>query len=900
MTFFRVINSLWRRLNRRPAGEELDEEIQSHLQIEIDQNVEDGMTPEAARYAAQRKFGNAVLYKELAEDVWRFAWLDSLLRDIRYAIRAFRNAPGFALTVIGTLALGLGALAASYSVFNTMVLRPYAVRDPYSLYSFTSWESGRGESSSYHKYSFTWHEFLDFRQENPVFSEVVGHQNGLIPVAGKRANIQAVTGNYFATLGGRICKGRSLLDRDDESGRGVAVASYAAWKGRLGADSGIVGAKVRFGAEPVEIVGVACPEFTGPQIQKIDFWVSLPLSRELVGDVGVRGLGNLVGRPTDNPRLRIMGRLKPGLTKASAETALLAYGKNHYLTWRDWSRPPDRANIQQQATIIPLDSQSVGFFVPFFLLFGLVLLIACANISNMMLARGLARRRELGIRMSLGAGRARMVRQLLTESLLLAFPAALAAFGIAYVNIRIVYWMLSKILPGFMMEFIISDFNLPNFSPDLRVFAFLLATTVITALIFGLMPAIQTTRFRSSNRGEFEGGYRPGRLRSTLVVVQATLCTLLLILSAVAMRNQMRTASLDLKVDTRGVFLIETYEKYRKPVLDRLSSLSGAELIGTCASPPLYYPSSYHPKIVGDAGKIGITCATNWVSRDYFDIYKIAVRGRKYSSKLTDFSNGPPDGTEVVVSETAARRLWPSGEALGQTIEDKHVDEKSGKTVISRYPIVGVAADSVYELVDLTRFPAPEHQAVVYFLGLPIEKNAILGSIIVRMEGNPDASRVLLQKALEPVTPGETHFTIASARDEWDANRWPYLALAAITGFLGALALLMTMAGVFGMLSYVITQRRREFGIRIALGADKARVAGIVLRQSLRLAVAGSLLGSLLAFCVTRVLASQFYLFSAGGYLTGLLIVVAASLVASWIPVRKAVNLDLARTLHCD
>lgn len=908
MNFFRGIKELWLRLVRRPGDEELDEEIQTHLQIEIDEKMEEGMTPEEARYAARRKFGNAVLYKELTEEVWRFNWLDSLLRDVRYALRSFRNSPGFALTVIGTLALGLGALAASFSVFNALVLRPFAVRDPYSLYAFMGWGSSKGETTS-GKGTFTWHEFLDFRRENPVFSEVLGYQNGTAHVEKKKASIQAATGNYFTMLGGRVCMGRALLEGDDDSGKGVAVASYAAWKSRFGADPGIVGKMMRLGESPVEIVGVACPEFNGPQKERVDFWVSLALSRELA--LSKATLGAPPSRPPgadEFPQLSIMGRLKPGWTQERAEAALLTYGRQAYLTWRNWPRP-EGAYIEQRATNVPLNRDSIRIFLPLFVAFGLVLMIACVNVSNMMLARGLARRHEIGIRISLGAGRARMVRQLLTESLLLAIPAALAAFGVAYGIIRTGYWLLTNILPAATMETITASINLPSFSPDLRVLAFLLATALITTLVFGLMPAIQTTRSRlvQANRGEFEAGYRPARLRNALVIVQSTLCTLLLILAGVAMRNEMRIASLDLGLDTRGVFWIGTSDQVnRQSVLNRLSSLSSTVSIGTSAFMPLreQLPDFFRPKFVGENGTVEAACAITPVSPEYFDVYKIAVRGRKFPTKFVDMTeSGPPDGTEVVISETAARRLWPSGDALGQTIETKASNTTSGRTISSRFPVVGVASDSVYEIYDSTGALKP-NRAVVYFLSPPIEKNLIFGIIVVRMKGNPDAARLLLQKTLEETTPGEIYFYISSAQQEFDNYLYPFRAIAAIAGFLGAVALLMTTSGVFGMLSYVVTQRRKEFGIRIALGAGKARVTGMVLRQSLRLAAAGAVLGALVALAVARVLAhfvqQRFALFDAGGYAAGVLLVIAAALAASWIPATRAVNVDPARTLHCD
>ncbi len=890
----------FRTLFKKHFEKEMDDELRFHIESMIRKNIEAGMSPEEARHAAHLAFGGMDQIKEGCRDTRWMGWLDSLLRDIRYALRGFRSSPGFALTVVGTLALGLGALAASFSIFNAIVLRPFAVRDPYSLYAFTGWGSSKGDVPNK---PFTWHEFQDFRRDNPAFSEILGYQDGIAPVAGRWAHIQAVTGNYYTMLGGRICIGRGLLERDDESGEGVGVASYAAWKSRLGADPGIVGRKAQLGEKFVEIVGVACPEFIGAQVERVDFRVSLALSGELAENMGIRG-PSLYRPPVEFPQLSIIGRLKPGLTRESAETALLAYGRQAYLAWRNRPRP-ESANIEQRATVLPLNRNSIGPFMPLFLAFGLVLLIACANVSNMMLARGLARRREIGIRISLGAGRGRVILQLLTESLLLAIPAAVAAFGVAYAIIRAGYWLLTELVLG-GMEFIMMSINMTSFLPDLRVLAFLLATALVTTLVFGLVPAIQTTRSRlvDANRGEFEAGYRPTRLRNALVIVQATLCALLLVLSVAAMCNEMHIAALDLGLNPRGVFTIQTSDKTNpQPVLDRLSSLSGTDSIGTCILPPLqpFIPDLFRSKFIGENGEV--TSMAFPVSPEYFDVYKIAVRGRKYPTKFADLmKSGPADGTEVILSETAARLLWPSGDALGRTLEARGSDALGG-TLSSRYPVVGVAGDSVFQIHDFSAGALNKNQGVVYFLGPSREKRVNFPTIVVRMKGDPDAARRLLQKELEETTPGAMHFKISSAQQELDIHLYRYFAIAAITGFLGTMALLMTTSGIFGMLSYLVTQRRREFGIRIALGAGKARVTGMVLRQSLRLVVAGSVLGTLVALAVARVLAhsvNQFDLFNAGGYAAGVSIVIAAALAASWIPARKAVNLDPAKTLHCE
>lgn len=896
---------------RKQVEQEMDEELKFHLDSQIQDNIKNGMSPSEAKRTALLNFGGMAQVREECRDARGFRFFDEMRQDLRYALRGFRRSSGFALTVIGTLALGLGALAASFSIFNAMVLRPYPVRDPYSLYAFKGWGQRSYVGNSWKDKPFTWREFLDFRRDNPAFSEVFGYQHGIARVQEKSASIQAVTGNYFTMLGGPACMGRTLLEKDDTSGEGVAVASYAAWKSRLGADPAIVGKTVRLGEKTMEIVGVACPDFSAPQIARVDFWVSLALSRELE-DVDSSFNSSVSGPmydqgPDQFPHLSIMGRLKPGMTRESADAAMLAYGRQAYLNWRDWERP-ERATVQQQSTSVPLNRDSMRVFLPMFLAFGFVLLIACANVSNMMLARGLARRREIGIRISLGAGRSRVVRQLLTECLLLAVSAALAAFGVAWGIIKAGYWVLMHILPSAGLQGVIMAYlNLPSFLPDLRVLAFLVAAAILTTLVFGLMPAMQATHSSlvQAARGEFEAGRRSNRFRSALVIVQATLCALLLILSGVAMRNETRLASLDLGLDTRGVFRIMTLERYRPVVLERLSSRPSVELIGACIKPTLDldFRELFHPKYYGENRNSETMVMAFPVSPEFFDIYKIAVRGRKSPANPIDIMKSMDwNGMEVVVSETAAQRLFPSGDVLGRTLESRFVDGRSGKTVIAHFPVVGIARDTVGELYDSAGNFKP-NRAVVYWLQRPVEKNTSLDGIVVRMRGNPNGARLLLQKELEEIIPGGTHFQLTADWDELERILYPYRVLTAITGFLGAIAFLLTTSGIFGVLSYVVAQRRREFGIRIALGAGKARVTGMVLQQSLRLVAAGIALGVLMALVIARVLAHSVYrfnLFDAYGFAAGIMIVIASALVASWIPAMRAVNLDPARTLHCD
>jgi predicted permease len=869
---------LWKRLRqvvrRRRFEAELADELRIHREMAEDAARGAGATDEEARRESARAFGGEALALEDSRSVWRFTWLDSLAQDVVYALRGFRKSPGFVLTVVGTLALGLGILATSFSVFSAMVLRPYAVRDPWSLYSFY-W--GNQEDFA------TWREFTDLRKQKTVFSDVIGVQTASVPIAGKPEMVEAVSGNYFTMLGGRICMGRPILESDDSPGAAaVAVASYSMWAHRFGRDPNIVGQKLYLAGRPAEVVGVACPEFNGLEPEGISAWVSLAASGTVAGGPDLFG-------PEQPARLMPVGRLKPGVTVAGAKAALLTYGRQ-VSGAGPAGKTPDRVTMMQRATIVPLTRGVITSFLPAFAAFGLILLIACANVSNMMLARCLARRREIGIRISLGAGRGRVVRQLLTESLLLALPAALAAFGVAWAAVQAVVWLIVNEVTSHGGA--AGQTRPLDLSPDFRALVFLLAAAGIATLAFGLMPAIQATRSSlvAANRGEFTNDYRPSRLRNALVVVQVTVCSLLLISAAISLRSERWMASQDLGLDPRGGFSVVAAEKFRGPLAERLRSEPRVALVGAANLINL------KAEAVGSGGPVWLPYML--VSPEYFDMYRVpVVRGRNFSE-----AEARAEADVAVISESAARKLWPGQEAVGRTVVVPQRQVMRGMTPWVRSAVViGVVRDAIYGWDN----EGQPQRACLFFPTHPASKLGVTLLVSMKSGMGIEQGRRIIESVVEEVAPGGTD-RVMSLEELQAARMSPFRALFAITGFMGGLALLMTLSGIYGVLSYLVGQRRREFGIRIALGAEGKDVGRMVFRQSLKLAAGGAVLGALAAWGVARILThvlgptGPIDVFDWSGYAGGILVVIAAALAASWVPARRAVRIDPAVTLRCD
>jgi predicted permease len=853
-------------LFRARVEAELEDELEFHLAMARRKHVQAGYSePEASRLA-RLDFGRVGAVKEDCRGVRGTQSFETALQDIRYALRSFRRSPVFVLTVSGTIALGLGLNLALFTLFNAYVLRPISIRDPYSLYSFT-WTDRQGRG-----HAFSWDEYQQFEKEIPAFSEAAAVQYVYTRVDGHVFQGQLVTGNYFQMLGVGPELGRPLLPEDaDAPGReAVLVLSYQAWQSMFGGRPDIVGTKIMIRGFPMEVIGVARKGFQDLSEAPRDFWAPLTMAGRLQDGPDLFG--------ADRPeRLEIVGRLRQGQSISSVQAILAAWSQRITAPL-----PEDRQAagilLHSKATPIPLTPELLVALSPLVVAFGLVLLLACTNVASMMLARATARQREIGIRLSLGALRRRLIRQLLTESILLSIPAAILGFIISRVAIDAAMRVMFATIPKDMLE-LVHDVPRPV---DWRVIAFMVFAALASALLFGLAPAFQATRANvmSSVRGELTSDLRPVRVRNALVIAQITVCTLLLVACGALVRTTMAISVFDIGFRTNNVIAMDVVETNRRRVIEALASDPEVDAIAAASSVPL---NGTVPTITGRAENgPTISAAHNDVSPEYFEILGIPIlRGRNFTPQ-----ESASEMPVAILSAAAARRLFAGRDAVGQIL---HLSETPARDV----RVIGVAADIVTCCI-----PWGKDAALVYLPTTP----STSANVLVHVRGEVEAERRRLDMrfaALAPGAIGDIH-----SLDQYRAvSIYAFRAASMIGAALGGLALLLTVTGIYGVVSYFVTQRTKEIGIRVALGARTRTVIGLVLKQSLRLTAIGIVLGTGLAIGLSRLLASSvgfMRVFDGAAFGAGVLLVVSAALAAGYIPSRRAVQIDPIQTLRYD
>jgi predicted permease len=868
--------------------QELDEELAFHIEREARKLIDEGMTPAEARQRAQAHFGPTALAADRCRDERGTAVIDNTIRDVQYAWRAFAKAPLAAVTIVVTVALGLGLVAVVFTVLNALIFRVDQVPDIGEMYAVERTQAADDGPSL-----LTRPLFDAMRADTHVFTDAYATVPGIdLHVDGRRMAVTLVTGNFFQVVRVNPVIGRALMPADDarSGGNAVIVLSHKGWDRHFNRDPNVLGRTVLVNGAPFEIIGVTAVGFRGLEVGSPDLWA--PLSQLGQFRPADRGRENAAG-------VEIVGRLRPGVSKDSARAQLAAWDSNRAADTPD--RRSTAIDLLPRRGTIPQPLEAIALFAPLFVAFGLILMIGCANVANLLLARGVARQREIGIRLSLGASRRRIVRQLMTESGLLALAAAAGGYLISRLALEgAVHWALRT------MPVDIGDINLNVPAADWRVAVFLVVAAVAATGFFALMPALHATAIDPVRtlRGELVKDARPGQARNLLIGVQVFASALLLICAAIFLRSAIASARFDPGLRTADTVLIDITSEPKRAAMIQAVTSDATITAHAAVRPQLLAPLRVAFADTG-AGKTPV--AFKSVSGSYFDVLDIPiVRGRAFMPSERDHH------PVTIVSESVARALWPDGRSVGETFRlepDSGLQRPGGILTINpdaaaddglvqarMVTVVGVARD-----VPGFRITDVKEAGVFLPTGLEVAKT----SIVARVQGEPDLARQALVDRLTKVDPNLgmiiTMRTVARLETF-------FLQMAfSVSLVLGGLALLLTVSGLFSVLSYVVEQRTREIGVRIALGASAHMVTLLMLAQTTRPVVAGLIAGAgLAAALATAVLATPVgalisqivHVTDPVAYLASLGVIVAACLVAAWIPAARASKVNPMRALR--
>jgi predicted permease len=883
-----IVRMRFRSLARRDRVEEdLDRELRFHLEQQVQENLAAGMPPAEARRAAIRKLGGWTQIQEECRDMRRTDTIETLWRDLRYALRMLTKNPGFTVVIVLTLALAIGANSAIFSVIDGVLLRPlpYPDGDRIARVFF--------HSATFPKFPLNPFDFRDFRRLLGSFDSLAGFTRADLQLSGsgqpERFTGFAVTAGFFRVLGLHPARGHEFSSNDEIPGNEQQVIlSDRLWRNRFAADPNIVGRKITLDARPFTVAGVMPPGTEHPgntyngvaHGETVDLWWPFAFR----GDPNQRG----------SHYLEVIGRLKKGVTAAEAQAemnALIArINREHPGALAGW-----------QVLIVPLYKEIVGPSERLLLVLlgavGLVLLIACANAANLLLARSTARHCEIAVRTALGASRLRLVRQMLTESLLIALISGGLAVAIAVAGVRVLVSLLPAAFP-----------RADTIHINAAVFAFTLLVALATGMLFGLAPALQVSRtdfqdaLRAGGRGT--GSHRGHlRLRSVLVVGEVSLACLLLIGAGLMLRSfvnllradrgfrpeHLLTARVSLPDATyKPIDTVHFWGRLRAS----LDSIADIRAAGVGTDLPW---TGYDDNISG----FTIEGKKPPANQDFHGRYHVAgpgyfqamgiplVRGRFFTD--SDNMKAP---VAMIVNWSMARRYWPNEDAVGKRITfDDHPKATDWMAIVG---IVGDVKDK------------PDSPAAENAFWWPIEQTPVsVNSMAVAVRGRADPALLAndLRQAVRQIDPTLAVANIRPMDNIADANvSTPRFALFLVALF-GGLALTLAAIGIYGVISYAVSQRTHEFGLRMALGAQPGDVRRLVLRQGVKLALAGVALGLVGALALSRVLWSLLYEVRAADPVTLLSVSalsIAVAALACYLPARRATAVDPAHALRSE
>lgn len=887
----------------RRADGEMTREIEAHLALLRDDFVNQGMSPADAQSAARRAYGGVEQTKELHREARSFVWIEQFFKDLRYAWSNLLRNPGFTLVAVGALALGIGMNATIFGIYNAVALKQLPVADPSSVMRVKRYF---GQNAYAYRYNFAYTEYEYLREHNSVFSGLTAATSAIpvlasITAGAEHLNGYAVSANYFADLGVNALVGRTFLPDEDRSpgANPVVVLGYRYWQRKFQSDPNAIGKTIKLNGLPYTIIGVAPKEFTGTDEAPTEFgfWAPLSMLDQLQPDFGPapNSTWREQFRDSNHPGFQILARLKEGVSreKAQAETDLLI---RQYVSGYRENQPTLSITLQRTSYF----GNSGDFWMKVFaaamlMVVSLVLVVACANVANMLLARGVARQREIGIRLALGAGRSRVVRQLLTESILLSLLGGAAGILLSVTASRLLWTALITVVTsdqGFSQQFSVEL----DFSPDAHVLLYGLALSVVSGILFGLAPALQSTRSGLYSATQAAGS--PSRLRGLLLGIQVAVSVLLLVVSGGLLGGVMSSfaKASDLGFEGRDTYLVRgNFGSDRTRVgasIQRLRErLEGLPEVSDVAIGVAPLRGGFQFPLTADRWKGQATTA--WASDRYFETVGIPIlEGRGFTRQ-----EGDRDAPVAVISESTARRVWPGEDPLGKRLT---LDLLGSFT---DYQVVGVAKDVRFRLIT-------EIDPVLVYLPCgPMSR--MRGGILFHIGGSRDKALAAVESAAESVVDPAALATLdlTSLEDGPVAVQRGFLrVLGAFAGTLTLLSLTLAGVGIYGVMAFLVSQRTREIGIRMALGATSRAVIRNVILQGLWPVLTGMLVGVAGSLALERapVLqgARQFSLspptFSDPVFYAELTLVLAIAVLAGLVPARRALRVDPAVALRHD
>jgi len=882
-TFIRRVAALFR---RRRLEDDLREELRSHLEMAVELNMEKGMNAEDARREALRSFGGVEQTKENYRDQRGLPMIETTLQDLRFGLRMLRRSPGFSILAVLCLTLGIGANAAVFSWVEGILFRPYpAVTHQEQLLALTG--TARGESGPT---GISWPDIVDLQRSCTLIdSFIVTKIMGTTLSIGDRAEVTTgsiVSANYFDAIGVHPILGRGFEPGED-SGRNahpLTVISYQLWQGRFKGDPQIIGKTQRLNNVVHTIVGVAPEGFYGTFVGwAMQFWV--PASMEETFEAGGYKLEDRGAR-----WIEAYVRLKPGVTPVQAQQEISAVAKRlesdypatnrgrGIKLWPLWQTPFNNA-----ITLLP--TLEIMLVVVVF-----VLLIACANVGNLLLVRSFARRHEMTVRLAIGAGRGRLLKQLFTEGLILS------AFGAAG-GLLVAHWCRHALVLLFPARGGVA-MHLPG-EIDWRVLALSAGVCVMATLLLGLVPAMQTRKIdlagalKSDSAGVVGGGGRAW-IRSSLVVVQVSLSFVLLVGAGLLLQSlkKIRNTSpgfsthevLDTAVNlTAAGYDAQRAQSFQDELLERVKALPGVESAAFGRMTPLSYGSFSSTPIAVDGyqppPEEQPIVEYNEVGPNYFATMGILlVSGREFTR-----ADDEKAALVAIVNETMAAKYWRGKNPMGERVQVK------GRWM----QVVGMAKDSKYESVRET--PKP-------FFYVPLRQNFSRGAgLFIRTPLSPETMATALTREVHALDGNLAIFEVITLQEQVDRSTSPQQVAVTLVGVLGGLALLLATIGLYGVMSYAVSQSTRELGLRMALGAGASNLLRLVLSRGLALTAGGVLLGATVALGLTRLLGNLLYKVSPRDPLafgSAFVVMTIAALAACFLPAWRATRTDPARALR--